>query len=90
MKKQITITSESSSVESQFESKTEDAAVRERLRALRSAGFSDELIKTRLNNYRYRYIKGNQHFAYAGNDYMREVKLMLDAYTKLAEERGLI
>ena len=45
---------------------------------------------SRINNYRYRWYKGNEHFAYAGKEYLREVKLMLDAYTVLARERGLI
>ena len=67
-----------------------DEAVRERLKSLRSAGFSDEAVAARLKNYRYRYFAGKTHFAYAGKDYVRECKLMLDAYTALAEERGII
>ena len=64
--------------------------MRERASSLRAAKFSDEAIMSRINNYRYRWYKGNEHFTYAGKEYLREVKLMLDAYTVLARERGLI
>lgn len=67
-----------------------EEALRERLCSLRSAGLSNEAIKVRLKNYRYRYFKGLKYYAFAGQAYVREVKLMLDAYTKLAEERGII
>ena len=63
---------------------TENEAVRERASSLRAAKFSDDAIKSRLNNYRYRFFKGTEHFAYAGKEYLREVKLMLDAYTVIA------
>lgn len=67
-----------------------DEAVRERVRSLRAAKFSDDAVKSRLNNYRYRINKGAEHFAYTGKEYMQEVKLMYDAYTVIAKERGLI
>nr|DAW58340.1 MAG TPA: hypothetical protein [Caudoviricetes sp.] len=73
-----------------FAEQYHDEAVRERASSLRAAKFSDDAIKTRLNNYRYRFFKGTEHFAYAGKEYLREVKLMLDAYTVIARERGLI
>lgn len=73
-----------------FAEQYHDAAVRERANSLRAAKFSDDAIMSRINNYRYRWYKGNEHFAYAGKEYLREVKLMLDAYTVLARERGLI
>lgn len=73
-----------------FSEQYHDAAVRERASSLRAAKFSDDAIMSRINNYRYRWYKGNEHFAYAGKEYLREVKLMLDAYTVLARERGLI
>lgn len=73
-----------------FAEQYHDEAVRERASSLRAAKFSDDAIKSRLNNYRYRFFKGTEHFAYAGKEYLREVKLMLDAYTVIAQERGLI
>ena len=73
-----------------FSEQYHDEAVRERASSLRAAKFSDDAIKSRLNNYRYRFFKGTEHFAYAGKEYLREVKLMLDAYTVIAKERGLI
>lgn len=73
-----------------FSEQYHDEAVRERASSLRAAKFSDEAIMSRINNYRYRWYKGNEHFAYAGKEYLREVKLMLDAYTVIARERGLI
>lgn len=73
-----------------FAEQYHDEAVRERVNSLRAAKFSDDAIKSRLNNYRYRFFKGTEHFAYAGKEYLREVKLMLDAYTVIARERGLI
>ena len=73
-----------------FAEQYHDEAVRERASSLRAAKFSDDAIKSRLNNYRYRFFKGTEHFAYAGKEYLREVKLMLDAYTVIAKERGLI
>ena len=73
-----------------FAEQYHDEAVRERASSLRAAKFSDDAIKSRLNNYRYRFFKGTEHFAYAGKEYLREVKLMLDAYTVIARERGLI
>ena len=73
-----------------FAEQYHDEAVRERASSIRAAKFSDDAIKSRLNNYRYRFFKGTEHFAYAGKEYLREVKLMLDAYTVIAQERGLI
>lgn len=73
-----------------FAEQYHDEAVRERACSLRAAKFSDDAIKSRINNYRYRFFKGTEHFAYAGKEYLREVKLMLDAYTVIAQERGLI
>lgn len=73
-----------------FSEQYHDEAVRERTSSLRAAKFSDDAIMSRISNYRYRWYKGNEHFAYAGKEYLREVKLMLDAYTVLARERGLI
>lgn len=73
-----------------FAEQYHDEAVRERASSLRAAKFSDDAIKSRLNNYHYRFFKGTEHFAYAGKEYLREVKLMLDAYTVIAQERGLI
>lgn len=73
-----------------FAEQYHDEAVCERANSLRAAKFSDDAIKSRINNYRYRWYKGNEHFAYAGKEYLRKVKLMLDAYTVLARERGLI
>lgn len=73
-----------------FSEQYHDEAVRERASSLRAAKFSDDAIKSRINNYRYRFFKGTEHFAYAGKEYLREVKLMLDAYTVIAQERGLI
>lgn len=73
-----------------FAEQYHDEAVRERASSLRAAKFSDDAIKSRINNYRYRFFKGTEHFAYAGKEYLREVKLMLDAYTVIAQERGLI
>lgn len=73
-----------------FAEQYHDEEVRERANSLRAAKFSDDAIKSRISNYRYRWYKGNEHFAYAGKEYLREVKLMLDAYTVIARERGLI
>lgn len=89
-KKTVIKITETENEVARFAEQYHDAAVRERANSLRAAKFSDDAIKSRLNNYRYRWYKGNEHFAYAGKEYLREVKLMLDAYTAIARERGLI
>ena len=89
-KKTVIKITETENEVARFAEQYHDEAVRERVRSLRAAKFSDDAIKSRLNNYRYRWYKGNEHFAYAGKEYLREVKLMLDAYTVIAQERGLI
>lgn len=89
-KKTVIKITETENEVARFAEQYHDAAVRERARSLRAAKFSDDAVKSRLNNYRYRWYKGNEHFAYAGKEYLREVKLMLDAYTVIAKERGLI
>lgn len=89
-KKTVIKITETENEVARFAEQYHDEAVRERANSLRAAKFSDDAIKSRLNNYRYRFFKGTEHFAYAGKEYLREVKLMLDAYTVLAQERGLI
>lgn len=90
VKKTVIKITETENEVARFAEQYHDAAVRERANSLRAAKFSDDAIMSRINNYRYRWYKGNEHFAYAGKEYLREVKLMLDAYTVLALERGLI
>ena len=89
-KKTVIKITETENEVARFAEQYHDAAVRERASSLRAAKFSDEAIMSRINNYRYRWYKGNEHFAYAGKEYLCEVKLMLDAYTVIARERGLI
>ena len=64
--------------------------VRERLKTLRGIGLSDDAVLSRLRTYRRRYNFGRNYGSYVSDIYMREVLLMIDAYTALAEERGIL
>ena len=85
----ITIGRTQSSV-STFGDSAHAEAVRERLKMLRASGLSDDAVLSRMKTYKRRYTAAKMDFSYASQIYIREVKLMLDAYSALAAERGLI
>lgn len=88
MLRQITITSESSSVESRFKPKIEEK-IRERIKFYRTAGYSDETLTERYKNYSRRFQSSVRYYAHGSADYCEECLVMMEVFRRLAEERGI-
>lgn len=88
MFRQITITSDSSSVESRFKPKVEEK-IRERIKFHRTVGYSDETLDERYKNYSRRYQSAVRYYAHGSADYCEECLVMMEVFRRLAEERGI-